>query len=262
MKKNIFNLVIAAAFVFSACDTEKVDTSAGISRFQINLPQFSSPDGKSKWNGKNLFWEGNGSDAIFINGDKFRIVRESDGWYTVKDGNTESTEHIDTYFYIAYAGIGESCLDLSFDQTKRKYYVNMEEFGQSQYYGVPLTAKVSSNLVTLNPCCAIIHVKSNAGEEIVMQFNQDDYYEGDNETFVSSGYLNPATALFDEVDTYLDESYIPINDGDNIIVLPMEHNQETLSSISFDINGTYVGTTAPSILIKKGCYYTIDLTQM
>lgn len=246
-----------------ACVPED-ETPRAYDEFVINETVFVSNGMKTSWDEGNFFWSPE-DDGLFVNGVSYQL-KDSSGCYYAKAASP--TPNVNGRYYMAYYGFGSAHESLIFNENNGCVYETLFDPDSDWDDGngggvcnyVPLAACVTNNNVTLTPCCAVLRIKS-ASPGTLSIYNAVGETEG---PFVMKGNIDPVTARFVNVENYLETSLIsfsPIG-GTNMsyVVLPMEHDQETIAGMSFSFGGAEDrGTTAPSITIRKGYVYDINL---
>lgn len=269
MKIRLLYILAFSALSLVAC-TSKEEVPKAYDEFIINDIKFASNGSKTYWTSEGHFYWDGGDPGLYVNGVPFALRDDAGCWYASRADGDGDVKAVDGYFYSAYYGYGSNNVTLKFLEDQCVYIPEYDpdadwENGVASY--VPLAARVSDNNVTLTPCCAILklHIPSDGALTI---YNTDGGSEG---TFVRHGNIDPTIARFVDVDAYMETGWIPLvrprnSEGDVsseivYVVLPMEHDEETIGSmeINFDDGRPTVRTMAPSITIRKGYVYNINL---
>lgn len=253
MKKNrVFMFAAAvAALLLAGCNKEQ----QGYDSFILDIAGFSGADGsKAQWNDSGFWWENNtdpeGGDVVRINGDVHNIYRDGNQW---KTHASAATNPIDGNYYIAYAGNGTNTTGMGWDSGSKLY-------GPVTFDGsiVPLARSGSGNRMTLDPCCAVIKVKSNSNVKINLTYEASATHRA-----AKTAYIDPSTASLTNstgaaVKTY--SGLVP-QDGYAYCVIPIVGSELTCSRIRFNNSTVTNKDTQHEVVLKKGYLYTVILDE-
>ncbi len=240
-------------------------------QFVVNPPQFTSPDGsKLGWASYGLIWEQ--GDVLVINDVAFRIYYDnSEGkWYTESLEGTGVPAKIynggPEGFSVVYTGTERNSVYID---ESTGYYGDVEApcDGEGSFY--PLAGHLTTNNITLTPCCCVIRVASSS------DYNMWVYVDDADNHLVEGGAIDPVNACFVEDKSTVvgdDWGYFDRlatidpsgNVGYDYFVLPMTGSTIHLSSIQFLTDDGFYNTEVGNpdgITLRKGVVYTLDLTR-
>jgi len=238
-------------------------------QFVVNPPQFTSPDGsKLGWASYGLIWEP--GDILLINDVAFKIYYNNDKgkWYTESQDGTgvdaKSYNGGPMGFSVVYTGSERNSVYID---ESTGYYGDIAAPCDGTFY--PLAGHLTTNNITLTPCCCVIRVASALDYTMVVDVDDADNH------LVTSGAIDPVNACFVEAESNVNDgmlagfpgsaTYDAYNNlGYDYFVLPMTGSTIHLSSIQFSTDdGIYdTGVGNPDgITLRKGVVYTLDLTR-
>lgn len=272
MKKLQFFLMVGAfGMLMASCAKEDVvgGTDACHNRFKINPPALTS-DTKAFLDlmqqiPRILFEEG---DPFYVNGVKFNLEKEGTGadaqWYANRaDDSDEGVPNDGGYFYCCHADGAVSYTDAS-----HSYNVNISS-NNTTTTGVVLAGKTESNVVTLQPCFAVLVFQPKA------PLTTDDYssirvgfatnnvpniftVSAESEAITAHGSYFPAVSQ-----TPVDASFLTMHkiyDNYFYIAVPIEGNSKSMKLyMEYNLaNGTTVKhVTKGNVTLEKGKVYML-----
>lgn len=257
MKKSLLYIlaVFVGSLLFGACD--KHDSASdpipnSCSEFFFTAPAFNTPSGaKVYWDDDGLWWDESG-DLVLINGTQLEIYKAGDTVWKTRGGSAP-VAHLNQNYYCCYIGQGQD-EEITWNGT---LYKNIDLANI-----VPMVGVSKGNLMTLEPCCAVLKI-INLDRQIVITFPSTVkfYYNGD---------LNVTQALLQN----------PSDDGKNqfrvnrpanntaYVILPMTSDllevggQITIAYKDDERHNQTRTTRESGVFIKKGYVYVIDFAQL
>lgn len=251
MKKSLLYIlaVFVGSLLFGACD--KHDSASdpipnSCSEFFFTAPAFNSPSGsKVYWNDDGLWWDESG-DLVLINGTQLEIYKAGDTVWKTRGGSAP-VAHLNHNYYCCYIGQGQD-EEITWDGT---LYKNIDLANI-----VPMVGVSKGNLMTLEPCCAVLKIINLDRTITSIQFPGTQFRLAGDLDPVNAVVVNPTktTNIFNTISADAN--------GIAYVIMPMSADSyRTTNKLIFKYpeNGTTITKkTRSAVTIKKGYVYVID----